>query len=85
MRGFEVIVSEYVNDCVVMRSQIRVIFPDLPTAAMVGRTHKRGGSAVIIRPNFNEQDNDGKFFREWRSFNGEAWRECRWNISNPIA
>ena len=85
MRGFEVLVSDYVKDRVVMRSQIRVIFPDLPTAAMVARTHKRIGSAIIIRPNFNEQDERGKFFREWRSFDGEAWRECRWNISAPIA
>jgi hypothetical protein len=41
---------------------------------------KGTGVCVIIRPNYNERYDDGKqFFREWRSFNGEDFKECRWS------
>jgi len=33
--------------------------------------------AVIVRPNFNEQDGKGHFFREWRSFDGSKLKEVR--------
>lgn len=34
---------------------------------------------VIVRPNYNETDDQGRrFFREWRSFNGSTLEEVRW-------
>lgn len=42
--------------------------------------HQRQGNCVIIRPNYNEEDSRGRYFREWRSFNGEQFRECRWEF-----
>ena len=35
------------------------------------------GVAVTVRPNYNEKDERGRFFREWRSFNGGALEEIR--------
>jgi len=36
--------------------------------------------SVLIRPNYNEENDTEEFFREWRSFNGEDFAEVRWNI-----
>jgi hypothetical protein len=38
------------------------------------------GLSVIIRPIYNEKDSKGEFFREWRSFNGEAFTEVKWRF-----
>lgn len=38
------------------------------------------GKCVILRPRFNEEDEKGRFFREWRSFDGEPLKEVRWEI-----
>lgn len=36
--------------------------------------------AVILRPNYNEVDEHGnRYFREWRSFNGEPLREVKFS------
>lgn len=41
--------------------------------------HRAKGKVVIVRPNYNEKNPDGtSFFREWRSFDGEPFKECRW-------
>lgn len=37
-----------------------------------------GGICVIVRPNYNETDDSGRFFREWRSFNSLPFKESRW-------
>lgn len=42
--------------------------------------HRRQGVSVIVRPTYNESDDKGRFFREWRSFHGEAFKECRWSF-----
>jgi len=78
MRGFEVIVAacNRAGSTTFGDNKVRVMIPDLPSAHSLAMTHKVMGNAVIIRPNFNE---DG-FYREWRSFNGKAWQECRWEI-----
>lgn len=34
---------------------------------------------VIVRPNYGETDEKGRFFREWRSFDGEPLKEIRWD------
>ena len=38
------------------------------------------GSCVIIRPLYNEMAEGKEFFREWRSMNGEHFKEARWYI-----
>lgn len=52
-------------------------------AAKEASTLVADGIAVIIRPTYNEVDEStgGRFFREWRSFNGAKFQECRWKIS----
>lgn len=45
-----------------------------------GNLHLADGRSVIVRPNYNETDEKGGFFREWRSFNGEALKEVRFEI-----
>lgn len=45
-----------------------------------GEARKAVGVAVIVRPNYNESDSEGRYFREWRSFNGQPFKECRWRI-----
>lgn len=34
------------------------------------------GVSVVLRPDYNEQDQQGRFFREWRSFDGGPLEEC---------
>lgn len=48
----------------------------LETARAIGEGHKKKGVAVIVRPNYNEEG----FFREWRSFNGKPFKECRFPL-----
>jgi hypothetical protein len=55
-------------------------FHNLVDATAAAKKRMAKGVCVIIRPNYNEEDPKGKFFREWRSFNGEAFKECRWDI-----
>lgn len=55
-------------------------FTSLVIANSLGEMAKREGWRVIIRPNYNEEDIDGPFFREWRSFNGEPFNEVRWRF-----
>ncbi len=57
-----------------------VSYPTLLAAIRIAASKRAPGMAVTIRPNYNEQDRKGKFFREWRSFNGEDFKECRWDI-----
>lgn len=47
-------------------------------ATRLGHLYRVVGQSVVVRPNYNEEDEKGKFFREWRSFNGEPFREVRW-------
>lgn len=44
------------------------------------------GFVVILRPLANEYDRKKKkkFFREWRSFDGESLREIRWYENGEI-
>lgn len=75
-RGFEVIVSRCDSAGLTAGDNIlRQLIPDLPTAHQAGMPHKAKGKVVILRPNFNENG----LFREWRSFNGNPWQECRWD------
>lgn len=43
-------------------------------------TERAKGICVIVRPNYNEKNAQGEFFREWRSFHGEAFKEVRFDI-----
>ncbi len=53
---------------------------NLEDARALGETKRAPGMCVIVRPTYNETDDAGKrFYREWRSFNGEPFKECRWS------
>jgi len=54
-------------------------YPTLEAARAQGESKSALGMSVIIRPNYNERDAKGDYFREWRSFNGEPFKECRWD------
>lgn len=56
-------------------------FSDVAQATSRARKETREGVSVIVRPNYNEKDADGEFFREWRSFNGEPLKEVRFSFS----
>lgn len=58
----------------------RETFLNLAAARSNGEAKKAMGLSVIVRPNYNEFDAEGKFFREWRSFDGAAFEEVRWRI-----
>lgn len=60
-------------------------YPTLEEATESGKFMCGKGLCVIVRPNYNETDSKGRFFREWRSFNGEALKECRWDALIPPA
>ena len=38
------------------------------------------GLSVIVRPTYNEKDVQGRFYREWRSFSGEPFKEVRFSF-----
>lgn len=52
--------------------------PSLEEAQACGETLRAKGVCVIVRPTYNETDRNGRFFREWRSFDGAEFIECRW-------
>jgi hypothetical protein len=54
--------------------------PALENATAFGNLLREKGKSVLVRPQYNEKDEKGKFFREWRSFNGEPFKEVRWEI-----
>lgn len=50
-------------------------------ASTFANTLCQQGKSVIVRPNYNETDETGKrYFREWRSFNGEPLREVKFGF-----
>ncbi len=52
------------------------------SALTIGESRKEMGVHVLVRPNYNEtKDNGKKYFREWRSFNGNAFEEVSWDIN----
>lgn len=55
-------------------------YPTVEQARLVADMYVGEGKSVIVRPTYNETDADGSFFREWRSFNGEPFKECRWGF-----
>ncbi len=55
-------------------------FSSLEQARDFGEPARFGDLCVILRPKYNERDENGRFFREWRSFSGEEFKECRWEI-----
>ena len=56
------------------------LFFSLEEAMTEGKFHCGEGRSVLVRPNYNEKDGKGSFFREWRSFNGEALKEVRFDL-----
>ena len=54
----------------------RQIFSSKKLASEKAQPEK--GKCVILRPKFNEEDCNGRFFREWRSFDGGELKEIKW-------
>lgn len=52
----------------------------LDKAKEIGESKRAKGMSVLIRPNFNEYDEKGKYFREWRSFDDAEFKEARWDL-----
>lgn len=50
-------------------------FPSIVVAKSIGNSKLASGVCVIVRPNYNEPDESGRWFREWRSMNGEPFKE----------
>lgn len=83
-RYYEVISGESRDD-----TGIRVRFTDKDAAKKAAKINQalcigEWGTFVIVRLNFNESDEKGDFFREWRSFGGDAFYECRWYFRGNI-
>lgn len=58
-------------------------FDSAEDAIKFGNTRKAEKVCVIVRPDYNETDERGRtFYREWRSFGGEDFRECRWSYDS---
>jgi len=75
-----VIVSKCVGERIYGDRLIDATYPTLDTARKLGETYRGNGKSVIVRPLYNESDDDGRFFREWRSFDGGEFKECRWQF-----
>lgn len=82
----EVIVSPTRNDHICGARLQDLAYQDLESAYKVGAycvehyADSKIEVVVIVRPVYNEHDESGRFFREWRSFNGEPFKEVRWTI-----
>lgn len=64
---------------------IRTTYASLELARPFADAHRHKGRSVIIRPSYNEPDEGSKaqppwHYREWRSFNGEDFKEVRFSI-----
>lgn len=57
-------------------------FPTVEEALKQGGLYRTLGQSVVVRPRYNEKDEKGSYFREWRSFNGEPFKECRWPLDS---
>jgi hypothetical protein len=79
-RTVQVIVSRCVGDRIYGDRLVDQTFSSLTQAKLLGAANKAEGKSVIVRPNYNEEDEKGRFFREWRSFNGESFKEVRWDL-----
>jgi hypothetical protein len=51
------------------------VYPTLDAAMEVCDSDRAEGVVVIVKPNYPEKDNAGKFSREWQSWNGEPFEE----------
>lgn len=72
----EVIASRYKAGMICSNRQFEGYFLSKKQAEEAGNIWRNEGYSVILRPNYNELDGEGKrFFREWRSFNGEPFKE----------
>ena len=56
----------------------RQIFSSKKLASEKAQPEK--GKCVILRPKFNEENCNGRFFREWRSFDGGELKEIKWRL-----
>lgn len=54
-------------------------FSKLDDALKFASPLREQGKSVLVRPNYNERDSKGRFYREWRSFNGEPFQEIRFD------
>jgi len=61
-------------------SRVEEIFSSLEEALVSGKSRCAEGKSVVVRPDYNEMDAQGRFFREWRSFNGEELKEVRFPV-----
>lgn len=75
-----VIVSRFTNNRIYGPRLLDVKTQSLDDAFAIGKDKTADGMSVIVRPNYNETDSKGRFFREWRSFNGEPFKEVRWEF-----
>ena len=57
------------------------VFSTFAEAWVVGTKQVAEKMNVIVRPNYNEHDERGTYFREWRSFNGENFKEVRFDTN----
>jgi len=54
--------------------------PNVEEGRRFGDMYREKGVCVIVRPNYNEKDDKGTFYREWRSFNGEELKEVVFRV-----
>ncbi len=59
---------------------IDITFSTLEEAIVMGDKKRAAGLSVIVRPNYNEHDSKGKFYRELRSFNSNNFKECQFRL-----
>lgn len=83
---YEVICSRYANGGAYGVELCRQEHKEERDAILLAQILMGQGRSVVIRPKFNETtikagdevpELDG-FFREWRSFDGGAFKECSW-------
>jgi len=55
-------------------------YASLEEAMTSGQNQVGEKRSVIVRPSYNEEDEKGRYYREWRSFNGSPFEECRWDL-----
>ena len=80
-RRVEVIISDCTADGLrVYGNQYRTRHASVETAMRQAEGEKAAETCVIVRPCYNEGESGKRFFREWRSINGAAFKEVRWDL-----
>lgn len=82
MRTYQVVTSNYDRASTSASDPKFQTFTDGLEGIKLALRNRAVDKCIIFRPLFNETEptTGRRFFREWRSFDGGSFKECRWDF-----